>query len=78
MKSRKRILILSSDAGFGHRSSALAIAAALGEQYGDQCQVEVVNPLNEPRCVPACCDAPSKITTAWCETAHKFTAWATK
>ena len=52
MKSRKRILILSSDAGFGHRSSALAIATALGEQYGDQCQVEVVNPLNERR-VPA-------------------------
>lgn len=52
MKSRKRILILSSDAGFGHRSSALAIAAALVEQYGDQCQVEVVNPLNERR-VPA-------------------------
>ena len=52
MKSRKRILILSSDAGFGHRSSSLAIAAALEEKYGAQCQVEVVNPLNERR-VPA-------------------------
>lgn len=52
MKSAKRILILSSDAGFGHRSSALAIAAALGEQYGDRCDVAVVNPLNERR-VPA-------------------------
>lgn len=52
MKSRKRILILSSDAGFGHRSSALAIAAAVGEQYGDRCEVAVVNPLNERR-VPA-------------------------
>ena len=52
MKTRKRILILSSDAGFGHRSSALAIAAALDEQYSDRCQVEVVNPLNERR-VPA-------------------------
>lgn len=49
MKTRKRILILSSDAGFGHRSSALAIAAALGEQFGDRCQVKVVNPLNERR-----------------------------
>ncbi len=52
MQSGKRILILSSDAGFGHRSSALAIAAALEEKYGAQCQVEVVNPLNE-RQVPA-------------------------
>ncbi|MFZ1399045.1 MAG: glycosyltransferase [Candidatus Promineifilaceae bacterium] len=52
MKSAKRILILSSDAGFGHRSSALAVAAALEEKYAGQCQVEVVNPLNERR-VPA-------------------------
>lgn len=52
MPTKKRILILSSDAGFGHRSSALAIAAALDEKYNDLCQIEVVNPLNE-RYVPA-------------------------
>lgn len=52
MNIPKRILILSSDAGFGHRSSALAVAAALEEKYGAQCLVEVVNPLNERR-VPA-------------------------
>jgi len=46
---KPRILILSSDAGFGHRSAAQAIAAALEEKYAGQCLVEVVNPLNERR-----------------------------
>jgi len=51
MSRQKRVLILSSDAGFGHRSTVLAIAAALEEKYGDQCHYEVINPLNE-QCVP--------------------------
>jgi 1,2-diacylglycerol 3-beta-galactosyltransferase len=45
----KRILILSADAGFGHRSAALAIAAALEETRGPACQVAIVNPLDDPR-----------------------------
>jgi 1,2-diacylglycerol 3-beta-galactosyltransferase len=40
----KRILILTSDAGFGHRSAANAIAAALEELFGSQCEYKVINP----------------------------------
>jgi len=47
MPAPKRILILTADAGFGHRSAANAVAAALAEVYGDQCQVDIVNPLEE-------------------------------
>lgn len=45
----KRLLIMTADAGFGHRSAANAIAGAVKELYGDQCQVSVVNPLDERR-----------------------------
>ncbi len=45
----RRVLILISDAGFGHRSAANAIAAALAEVYGSTCQVEIVNPLDDKR-----------------------------
>ena len=45
----KRILILTADAGFGHRSAAIAIAAALQEIYADSCAVEIVNPLDDKR-----------------------------
>jgi 1,2-diacylglycerol 3-beta-galactosyltransferase len=43
--SRKRILILTADAGSGHRSAALAIEAVLQERYSDGCVTAVVNPL---------------------------------
>jgi 1,2-diacylglycerol 3-beta-galactosyltransferase len=46
---RKRLLILTADAGFGHRSAANAVSAALGELYGDQCEVFIVNPLEDRR-----------------------------
>ena len=52
MADVRRILILTADAGFGHRSAADAVAAALREMYGDACAVQVVNPL-EGRHVPA-------------------------
>lgn len=45
----KRILILTADAGFGHRAAANAVAAALRERYGDACSVAVVNPLEHRR-----------------------------
>jgi 1,2-diacylglycerol 3-beta-galactosyltransferase len=48
----KRIVILTADAGFGHRSAANAVAAALQETYGDDCAVEIVNPLDDQR-IPA-------------------------
>lgn len=41
---KKRILILTSDAGFGHRSAAYAIGAALEELFGSQCEYKVINP----------------------------------
>jgi 1,2-diacylglycerol 3-beta-galactosyltransferase len=52
MTSTKRILILTADAGFGHRSAAKAIAAALRELYPADCAVEIVNPMQDKR-VPA-------------------------
>lgn len=46
---RKRLLILTADAGFGHRSAANAVAAAFKELYGDLCDVSIVNPLEDRR-----------------------------
>jgi len=48
----KRVLILTADAGFGHRSAAIAVAEALREVYADLCSVEIANPLDDKR-VPA-------------------------
>jgi len=48
-KNMKRILILTADYGYGHRSAAKAIAQALQETHGEDCMVEIVNPLNDPR-----------------------------
>jgi 1,2-diacylglycerol 3-beta-galactosyltransferase len=45
----KRILILTADYGYGHRSAAKAIAEAIQETYGQECQVDIVNPLDDPR-----------------------------
>jgi 1,2-diacylglycerol 3-beta-galactosyltransferase len=49
MTVRKRIIVLTADAGFGHRSAATATAAALQDLYGDRCTVEVLNPLDDKR-----------------------------
>jgi 1,2-diacylglycerol 3-beta-galactosyltransferase len=46
---QKRILILTADAGFGHRSAANAIARALQEKHPQDCAVEIVNPLEDRR-----------------------------
>jgi UDP-N-acetylglucosamine:LPS N-acetylglucosamine transferase len=43
-----QILILTADAGFGHRKAAQAIEAALLRLYGDACHVEIANPLQDP------------------------------
>lgn len=42
------ILILTADAGFGHRRAAQAVEAALLERYGEDCIVNVVNPIEDP------------------------------
>jgi len=45
----KHILVLMAEAGFGHRSAARAVAEALRELYGADCQIDVVNPLDDAR-----------------------------
>lgn len=45
----KKILILTADYGYGHRSAANAIAEALHETHGQECSVEIINPLDDPR-----------------------------
>ena len=47
--AKKKILVLTADAGFGHRSAAIAIVSALQEKYGDCCEVTMVNPLDDHR-----------------------------
>jgi 1,2-diacylglycerol 3-beta-galactosyltransferase len=49
MDEKVRILVLTADVGFGHRSAANAVAAALRDLYGEGCQVDVVNPLDDKR-----------------------------
>jgi 1,2-diacylglycerol 3-beta-galactosyltransferase len=44
----KRILILTADYGFGHRSAAKAIATVLQETYSQECKVDIINPLDDP------------------------------
>ncbi len=44
----KQILILTGDAGLGHRSAAEAVKKALEEKYGAHCEVTIDNPLNYP------------------------------
>lgn len=47
--SRKLILVLTADAGFGHRSAANAVAAAIRDRYGEECEVMILNPLEDKR-----------------------------
>jgi 1,2-diacylglycerol 3-beta-galactosyltransferase len=44
----EKILILTADAGFGHRRAAQAVEAALVERYSESCIVNVVNPIEDP------------------------------
>jgi 1,2-diacylglycerol 3-beta-galactosyltransferase len=47
MADHKRFLILTADAGFGHRSAANALAEALQETHGAECTYEIVNVLDD-------------------------------
>jgi 1,2-diacylglycerol 3-beta-galactosyltransferase len=49
MSEKKKVLILTADAGFGHRSAANAVAAAIEEKYADELSYEIVNPLDDRR-----------------------------
>lgn len=45
MNKKKCILILTVDTGFGHRSAANAVAAAIDEKYRDDCVCVILNPM---------------------------------
>jgi 1,2-diacylglycerol 3-beta-galactosyltransferase len=45
----KRILIFTTDSGFGHRNAAKAVLSAIQEKYGDTVTAEIVNPLDDKR-----------------------------
>lgn len=47
--TKKRILILMAQYGYGHASAAKALAAALYDLYGNECVIEIVNPIEHPR-----------------------------
>ena len=49
MTDKKNVLILTADAGFGHRSAANAVEVALKEAHEDECIVNIVNPLEDKR-----------------------------
>ena len=49
MTNKKNILILTADAGFGHRSAAHAVEVALKEAHEEECIVNIVNPLEDKR-----------------------------
>lgn len=64
----KHILILTADAGFGHRSAANALARAFDLRYGDAAAVTIVNPLDEPGAPPFLRGVESdydKMATQW-------------
>jgi 1,2-diacylglycerol 3-beta-galactosyltransferase len=45
----RRILLLTADAGFGHRSAANAVDEALTQLYGDKVVTTIINPLEDKR-----------------------------
>jgi 1,2-diacylglycerol 3-beta-galactosyltransferase len=75
MAQKKRILILTADAGFGHRSAAKALAAALEESHGGECVYEVVNALDSDKTPPWLKDVQSDYDRIAREAAnlYKFT-----
>jgi 1,2-diacylglycerol 3-beta-galactosyltransferase len=42
----KKVLILTADAGSGHRNAAIAVNHALTELYGNELEIKVTNPLD--------------------------------
>lgn len=49
MSIPKRVLILTANAGYGHRSASNAVAEALNQVYGSEVQVDIINPLDDKR-----------------------------
>ena len=66
--TKKNILILTPDAGFGHRSTAHALATAVELRYGDAAAGTLGKPLDEEGAPPLLCDAGSgynKLAAQW-------------
>ena len=66
--TQKNILILTADAGFGHRSTANALARAFELRHGDAVAVTIVNPLDEEGAPPFMRGAENdydKLATQW-------------
>jgi len=55
----KRILILTADAGFGHRSAANAVAAAFHTAYAGECEIQISNPFEDKHLPPFIRDTQS-------------------
>ena len=49
IEEKKKIIILTADAGFGHRSAANAVAEALDYSYGEFCDIQIINPMEDKR-----------------------------
>jgi UDP-N-acetylglucosamine:LPS N-acetylglucosamine transferase len=49
----RTILVLTNDAGLGHRQAAQATVDALEQRYGELCRTVLVNPLEEPGVSPS-------------------------
>ncbi len=49
MKKKRSVLILTADAGFGHRIVSNAVAAALLERHPEDCECILFNPLEDRR-----------------------------
>ncbi|NSW53858.1 MAG: glycosyltransferase [Anaerolineae bacterium] len=49
MAQKKKLVILTADAGFGHRIAANAVQAAVKEKYGDQLDAPIINLLDSPQ-----------------------------
>jgi 1,2-diacylglycerol 3-beta-galactosyltransferase len=49
MQKQKNVLILTADAGFGHRSAANAIAGAFERSYKDRTNVSICNPVEDKK-----------------------------
>lgn len=47
--SKRKILILTADAGFGHRSASIAVKNAIEELAPDQYQISLINPLDNKK-----------------------------
>lgn len=62
MTVKKKVLILTADAGFGHRSVANAVAAAIEEKYDSELIAEIINPLDDKRTPTFLYDSQSDYT----------------